>query len=381
MLEVPDQTVIKGIDFDLPGSAKIKSVAEWLANIVKIATIFSALVGGVFVWMYFQKVGTIFSAPDPSFALMVVIFSTMLAMVMVTFLVILLLPALVKFFAERPAQQRFPQFVLSRSVPEWKFSGFLLNYLEINPAPVFSILAFFYFSNMNEHESVAKAIPIVWVMCIVFGFGWIIVGKMSEKIKISKDIFHISYFYFVSSTLTTLWFILIFQYFVVPLYKHTLSQNSSWSEILAHIIIVGILIIHILLSWGPSSKIWMIFVGFVGVIALSVVYPGAPFLGSAALRALGFGGGLPVTLTVKRYAVGKTAAETKSVAGCLILQTGSTIILKMEDRDASRCVLPPRLLDGLNFEPRLEGIVLFQRADVTEIGAFRAELPPLPGTH
>jgi hypothetical protein len=77
--------------------------------------------------------------------------------------------------------------------------------------------------------------------------------------------------------------------------------------------------IHVLIKRIPLSFLFM-------AVAFCLYYPA--YIGAKTLRLMGIGGGIPVLLHIRSGSPVLQAAEQREVAGCLILNIGSQIIIR-----------------------------------------------------
>lgn len=370
MTEIPSQTPNNPFSSFPPSSAKIKEVAEWLTNVAKISTVMSAILGGPIIWLYLIGAGAAYPTPDASLALLLVAFSVMLTGIVSILLISLLIPILVRLGAAEAVRYRFP--LLFREIPPTgrDFRRFLLEYFWLHLPSVALIIAIFFIADVDREQD-RIILPILYVIGMAL---WVAVESLANSKKrreIKGDLSSINGFFFLTNSAFFGWISYFISLVIIPATR-LIPQDIGISETLASLIVaVGVILPHIFLSWGrPTAGRVAVGAGF-GVLFLSLVYPGIPSIASAALNALGFGGGVPVTLTVKRLEAGQTAAIGRQVSGCLILKTGSTVTIREQRENADSCGLPPRFLEAFRFVSRLQSVIEFQRADVTEIGAYR----------
>ena len=76
------------------------------------------------------------------------------------------------------------------------------------------------------------------------------------------------------------------------------------------------------------------------MVASAVIGPGIPFMGGAALRFVGIGGGLPIIMLIKTMEPGAGQIVAKEVKGCLILPTGDSVLVSRGE-PTDKCRPPP----------------------------------------
>lgn len=370
MTENPSQTPGNPFSSFPPGSAKTKEVAEWLANIAKISTVMSAILGGPIIWLYLISAGAAFPTPDASLAVLLLAFSVMLTGIFAILLTSLLIPILVRLGAVEAVRVRFP--LLFRETPPigLDIPKFLLEYALLHLPSLSFILSIFFVFNPGKEEE--KIIPLIaFIVGLALSITAEVYKKLRRRAKLNDEFSSVFWFRLLINLSFCGWFLYFTSLVIFPATR-LIPQNIGIGETLASLMVtVGVIVPHMFLSWGrPTARRVAIGAGF-GVLALSFAYPGIPSLASSALNVLGFGGGVPVTLTVKRLEADQTTAIGRQVSGCLILKTGSTVTIREQRKNADDCGLHPRFLEPFQFAPRFQDVIEFQRADVTEIGAYR----------
>lgn len=380
-------------------SVKLKDAAELLANLAKSASILSVIIGGPMMWSYLSSAGAPFPAGDAALALLLLVYFLMLASVLTIISIGLMLPATVKFLAPPAVKEYFPGLFKDPGSVGDTIRGFWKDYFCLYSIMFLSLANFIgpLFDNTEKHQFFPDIPALSWVdretlpWAILF-----LILSIYAAVDFCFCLFrnngrHVGwmpvYGFRVGANFASLIWIVYFGSFMLGLAKSGLESSPKISkalefypEFVPFAIIIIVLLPHALLSRGaPSLRRIIAFLSF-WVLIMTTFFPGAVSLTSTALRTLGFGGGVPVTMLIKRYAFNSKEARAERVSGCMILQTSTAIILRGEEHDDKNCVVRPRLMEPFTSSASYEGITVFQRSDVLEIGAFRPKLSPSPHT-
>ena len=114
--------------------------------------------------------------------------------------------------------------------------------------------------------------------------------------------------------------------------------------------------------WKTLLAVYAIF-----VLSLLFVWPGASFFGGAALRVLGIGGGIPVSILVRVTQPGDSQPTTIERLGCLVLEMGGDILIKPM-ADIHDCKLNRKFGLGNEWESTYTGVERYSRSDIGHRG-------------
>ncbi|TWA89851.1 hypothetical protein FBY14_105149 [Azospirillum brasilense] len=382
-MDIPDLPTHGALATFPPTASKVKEMAEWLTGLVKITTTLSAILGAPLVWMYMARVGAPFPSVDAALALFLLVFTMMLAALVLMLLLLLMLPITIKLSADTPVRERFPALYKRSGQMTASLRYFLYDYIKLYlPSILFPILVIsaYPIGMAIENQSWISA-PILLFSSSMIGISYIIVAETRLNIrngtKWHKNLLSTAYFIVIANFLLLVWLS-----FVPMFLSKIFDAFSDLSDLVSGTLFLGaflfVFALHALLTRGEPSLSRIAAAGVAVAVFLVMVCPGGSVLAATALRMLGFGGGMPVTITVKRLDEGKGIAEARKLSGCLILQTGSAVVFKIEAADAKRCRPEMRPLEPFRPASPYEGIIQFQRTDVTEIEAFHGKPPPAP---
>ena len=135
---------------------------------------------------------------------------------------------------------------------------------------------------------------------------------------------------------------------------------------------VGVpLVIHVLtvrwvINWKTALALYVMIVVF-----LSIMWPGLGVLGGSSLRYMGIGGNIPVSIRVKTYGRTGAVSGVDEITGCLILMTGSDVLIRPTQRVLD-CKLHPQFMGGQSFATveTYSRIERYMRADVVRVSKF-----------
>ncbi|MBK1837922.1 hypothetical protein JHL17_10900 [Azospirillum sp. YIM B02556] len=349
---------------------KVNNTASLATNIVKLSVVASTVFGGPLISLYLSSVGAPFPASDSGTAIMLIVFMMMLAsgLTLITFW--LALPALSKFLASASTRTHFQGLFRDPNNGKGSLKEFLSSYILLY-YPMFLLLITAPFSFLESGTVEAF-------------FNIFIVLSISTTIEIVRfkargrtDVSDVIMFKLFSNLFSLFWIYFFVMYlfstyddFGVFLNKLDIPEYIKISVLLS-LTFLTTTISHVGLSrWGTSPK--LIFLLFCFCIFLLLSHsPGAISLTSTSLRNLGFGGGVPVTIMVKRFQENNKDIKPELLSGCLILQTSTTVMIKAE-KIPGNCVTRKSLTEPTVFSVSYKGIIVFQRSDVTEIKEFTA---------
>ncbi|WP_149472421.1 hypothetical protein [Roseomonas genomospecies 6] len=380
-MDIPDQSPPGAFATFPPTTSKVKEMAEWLTGLVKITATLSGIFGAPLVWMYMARVGAPFPSVDAALALFLLIFTMMLTALVLMLLLLLMLPIIIKLSADTPVRERFPALYRRSGQIVASLTLFLFDYAKLY-LPTILLPFFVLFSNAAEMFFDAPSqfdAPELLLLSSAFGIFYITASvvrfNFHNNKKWHQGLLGTIYFMLFANTSFLMWLS-----FVPILFPKAFVSSLNLSDLASGALFLGAFLltffIHLLLTRGEPSLRRIAAAGVGVAVFLIMVYPGGSMLAATALRMLGFGGGMPVTITVKRLDEGKGIAEARKLSGCLILQTGSAVVFKIEETDAKRCWLEMHPLEPFRPASPYEGIIQFQRIDVTEIEAFRGKPPP-----
>ncbi|PGH54274.1 hypothetical protein CRT60_31220 [Azospirillum palustre] len=382
-MDIPEQSA-SGLFANFPPAAlKVKETGEWLAGLVKITTIFSAILGAPLVWIYMVRVGAPFPSVDAALALFLLVFTMMVAVLVFMILLMLMFPIAIKQFADKPVREYFPGLYKKSGKPAESLKCFLKDYVKLYlPSILLPILVVIsYWMNIDSHVEYYMPTPVLLLAVSMSGIFCPMILALLANRKENRKWY--SNFWGVLVFVSFANLFLLFWLSSVPiLFPDVFYFISRSSDFVGTLIFLGtflpIFLFHGMLTRGELVPRRMAALGMAVAIVLVMVFPGGSVLAATALRMLGFGGGMPVTITVKRLDERKGVAEARKLSGCLILQTGSAIVFKIEEADARRCRLESRPFEPFQAAAPFDGIVQFQRADVTEIEGFQGKARPIP---
>ena len=146
-----------------------------------------------------------------------------------------------------------------------------------------------------------------------------------------------------------------------------LQANSSTLYLL------GVYIL--LLLWLPVATFLALWERFQAILAVgftvvfAVMLMSAPRLGGLALRVLGYGGGIPISL-VARVMDAPAKPATERINGCLVLWTGAQITVLRPlapGKTLPTCHFNPRTPNDAHGQPIATSLDTITRADVLDI--------------
>lgn len=133
-----------------------------------------------------------------------------------------------------------------------------------------------------------------------------------------------------------------FLLYILFMIMRTSLEDLEWGIATELFIAIGISALIVMIHWAtnmlPINGTVIIGVLTIFFMAFAFFKPGPGYVGGMSLQLLGIGGHLPVTVTIKEAQGSQPSNLETSIHGCLILNTGNTIIVHpMEFEKKEKC--------------------------------------------
>ena len=191
-------------------------------------------------------------------------------------------------------------------------------------------------------------------------------GKLGSLLKFAARSGFSSFLacvWMLSATVSLL-FLTVGNFFIEP-------DASLWYFLWIYIfLLIWLFLATLVALWKRYREV----VTFSLVVVVAVMLLCAPRLGALTLRALGYGGGLPISMVVRAVDTQTNLFAATQLNGCLVLWTSvhMTIVRPVKQETAfSMCHYNPRTLDYVNGQPvtaRVDTINLTDVLDVFFVG-------------
>jgi hypothetical protein len=338
----------------------IRPYGDAAGQIAKISSISAIILGTALLAVYLRSVGAPFPSLASATGAYLMLLSAMFLVVFVPVVFIVLLPDYSKMMSRKTLEPVFRELYLDRLS-----SGNSGDYFKSHLSYYFPL-----------HLSALACLVYVWfswgpllvwlgasVMLGLFGlFLFLRKWKKCDR-KTAIDVTWASAFSCVIAPV--IWLSLIVP--VLLSFAQQIPELAKWDQRSVLTLFVLILwLLHVVLSIGGSLR------KLAGVAAMAIVFmilflPGAAYLGAFALRSLGAGGGIPVSLRFRTSASGVPLVSPNPVIGCLVLSLGNDVLIQ-PGVAASECA--PKLHRDVEYVKPYNGIVRYSLSDVLSISKF-----------
>jgi len=345
-------------------SGYVREIGELTGHLVKIGAVFSLTVGAILLVGYLNSVGAPLPPMDTSFGT----FFALLTCVFVWFALVvgslILIPALAILFGRVEPHNIFSE-LYSNSPFTRSYTRAYVSYFR---SFLLMVVAFYFCFLIRVQYPHARAVLGCIPLAGGIGLFWLF-SSVRRKCPKGRAGWIVWDAVLWPTLMSFIWFT-----FLVLIAGTILDRTLPGSSVsLAEAVLLGCFVflvgLHYIISARSKPSEIGIYYMIVWIVIL-VVYPGIPFLGGLALRFLGIGGGVPVRMLVKTEELGTAQTIAKDVKGCLILATGSVVLISPVDH-REECHLKASFGVGVQASPgRYDTVERYALSDVLKFSRF-----------
>lgn len=329
---------------------QVTQIAEIIGNLAKIVATVSIVLGVALLVNYLQNQ----NAPVPSFSTSLGALLEIFASTFVFFTIVatslFVTPAFSTLSTKSPSSSPIKSAKLSFQDYASDFGLFIFAELALLVLFLYVIRTFF---NKN----------IIWPIAFL-------VAEVAVPLTVNSLVRCRNNWgeFFLANVFSAIWLLTATQIILIftPSIESHVSEQATASYIITALAVV--MLLHFCItSW---IRTWRAVIGVYVLVSgiLLVVYPGASVLCAGALRFLGIGGNMPVTILVKTMHPGDTVAAATPISGCLILDVGEELLIRPTTR-IEDCRIR-RNFSLIHPQRPYESIERYTQTDVLKISEF-----------
>lgn len=143
-------------------------------------------------------------------------------------------------------------------------------------------------------------------------------------------------------------------------------DGAEWERISLWISITLLLVVFYVVLSSVKVRLERVIMS-VFVLAIPIAFWNGPLIGRKTLHILGVGGGIPVEILQKYQMPNKIEASSKIISGCMLINTGSKVVLRVVD--PSNTLTCERLLNDIkmSYYNSYENIEIISSSDIVYI--------------
>jgi hypothetical protein len=315
-------------------------IVPLLGDLAKIGAFVSVPFGLLLFYMYLASVGVPLPELGTSLWALLSVLTIIFTFVTVLLCSSILLPAHSRtFFPPQPWPDNS-----AKTFAKTRYLAYALMYGPFLSCALASLICV-------SLEALVPASLVGWLMLVLTGI-FILVWTRLAKGKVARSD---AVLWSLSSAV---WFLLLL------LLPSTTGQDRGYLPWMVAFLILHVTIVRFVDSWRRMVAAYL----SLGLIAC-VTWPGAAFLGGATLKALGLGGGIPVTIRVKVVPPNRSDAVAIDQSGCLLLALGADVYFapKAISKKSDCHTEPNSLLHPSAWPLPYEQCIRYARTDVLSI--------------